>query len=204
MKHDYSRQIHRTIQGCPQIIDQFLSYLYSAKPSRETDVQKTLLLFKKNMNLYNPKIWISRKTLYRSCTSITEDIRSTLGNMRCYCGIFIDIQKAFDTVNHEIMLRKLEHYDIRGNTLRRFNSHLSDRAQFVSINGHDSTKTEISCGDPQGSVLSPILFPIFIIDLLNVSNNTKLYHIADDTNIYAEYETIRDLVQIASMELKSV
>ena len=95
--------------------------------------------------------------MHRSCINITEDIRSTLDGGRYGCGIFIDLQKAFDTVNHEILLKKLEHYGIRGDTLKWFHSYLSDRSQFVTINGHDSTKMEISCGVPQGSVLGPLL-----------------------------------------------
>ena len=136
--------------------------------------------------------------------NITEDIRSTLDGRRYGCGIFIDLQKAFDTVNHEILLKKLEHYGIRGDTLKWFHSYLSDRSQFVTINGHDSTKMEISCGVPQGSVLGPLLFLIFINDLPNVSNKIKIYLFADDTNIYVESETISELVQIVNNELKLV
>ena len=136
--------------------------------------------------------------------SITEDIRSTLDNKRYGCGIFIDLQKAFDTVNHEILLKKLEHYGIRGDTLKWFCSYLSDRGQFVSINGHNSTKMEISCGVPQGSVLGPLLFLIYINDLPNVSNKIKTYLFADDSNIYLESETISELVQIVNKELKLV
>ena len=135
---------------------------------------------------------------------ITEDIRSTLDNKRYGCGIFIDLQKAFGTVNHEILLKKLELYDIRGDTVKWFCSYLSDRSQFVSINGHNSTKMEISCGVPQGSVLGPLLFLIYINDLPNVSNKIKTYLFADDTNIYLESETISELVQIVNKELKLV
>ena len=136
--------------------------------------------------------------------SITEDIRSTVDNKRYGCGIFIDLQKAFDTVYHEILLKKLEHYGIRGDTLKWFCSDLSDRSQFVSINGHNSTKMEISCGVPQGSVLGPLLFLIYINDLPNVSNKIKTYLFADDTNIYLESEAISELVQIVNKELKLV
>ena len=94
-------------------------------------------------------------------TSITEDIRSTLDNKRYGCGIFIDLQKAFDTVSHEILHKKLEPYGIRGSNLKWFHSYLSDRNQFVYINGNDSTKIEISCRVPQGSVLGPLFIPNF-------------------------------------------
>ena len=98
-----------------------------------------------------------------------------------------------------LSIMKLEHYGIRGDTLKWFCSYLSDRSQFVSINGHNSTKMEISCGVPQGSVLGPLLFLIYINDLPNVSNKIKTYLFADDTNIYLESETISELVQIVCL-----
>ena len=70
--------------------------------------------------------------------SLTEAVRNTLDNKRFGCGIFIDLQKAFDTVNHKILLSKLEHYGVRGCALEWFRSYLSDRKQYVSVNGSDS------------------------------------------------------------------
>ena len=74
------------------------------------------------------------------------------------CGVFVDLQKAFNTVDHQILLAKLNHYGIRGVSNDWFKSYLSNRSQYVSINGYDSGLVAINCGVPQGSVLGPLLF----------------------------------------------
>ena len=97
--------------------------------------------------------------------SLTEDIRDALDNNNYAGGIFIDLQKAFDTVDHDILLRKLDHYGIGGTAKDWFNSYLTNRVQFVSINGFNSTEEVMKFGVPQGSVLGPLLFLIYINDL---------------------------------------
>ena len=94
---------------------------------------------------------------------ITELIRKAIDNKKIACGVFIDLQKAFDTVNHKILLEKLKHYGIRGNAYRLFESYLSKRYQYVSINGNLSEKLLITHGVPQGSVLGPLLFIILLM-----------------------------------------
>ena len=83
-------------------------------------------------------------------------IKESIDSGKFGCGIFIDFRKAFDTVNHEILLTTLEHYGIRGNMLDWFKSYLSNRRQYVTINGK-------SCGVPQGSVLGPLLFLLLVL-----------------------------------------
>ena len=136
--------------------------------------------------------------------SLTEAVRNTLDNKRFGCGIFIDLQKAFDTVNHAILLSKLEHYGVRGCALEWFRSYLSDRNQYVSVNGSNSKLLSITCGVPQGSVLGPLLFLIYINDLPNASQKLKLYLFADDTNIYFESSDLSNLMKIVNRELRSV
>ena len=106
---------------------------------------------------------------------ISENIRNALDSNKSVCGIFVDFQKAFDTVNHDILLQKLEHYGIRGCTNSWFKSYLSQRKQFVSILGFESQKTIISHGVPQGSVLGPLLFLIYINDLHKAIKHSAVF-----------------------------
>ena len=97
--------------------------------------------------------------------------------------LLLDYSKAFDVLEHSILLKKLEHYGIRGLALKWFESYLTDRHQFVTINGVDSCPRSIQYGIPQGSILGPLLFVIYINDLPNISNLAKFILYADDANI---------------------
>ena len=97
--------------------------------------------------------------------------------------LLIDFSKAFDMVEHSILLRKLEHYGIRGTALQWMRSYLENRMQFVSIDGTDSKTRHMKYGVPQGSILGPLLFIIYINDIPHVSNLAKFILYADDANI---------------------
>ena len=125
--------------------------------------------------------------------SITESICYSTDNNEFGCGIFIDLKKAFDMVNHSILLLKLHHYGIRGVAYNWFQSHLPDRQQFVCANGHDSNHLSITCGVPQGSVLGPMLFLLYINDLPNASESLTFHLFADDTNMYYASKNLIDL-----------
>ena len=115
-------------------------------------------------------------------------------NKKKHCiAIFCDLRKAFDTVDHEILFKKLERLGICGSTLKWFKSYLSERKQFVSIDGVLSDLLEILIGVPQGSILGPILFLIYVNDLPEWSNLLALLF-ADDTTLLASDDNIDDLI----------
>ena len=99
-------------------------------------------------------------------------------------AIFWDTAKAFHTVNHDILLRKLEHYGIRGESLKWFKSYLENRKQCVNINGNFSKFSDITCGVPQSSVLGGILFLIYINDTYTSVPKVLFHLFADDICLY--------------------
>ena len=139
-----------------------------------------------------------------SLIEITEKIKESIDKNKFGCGIFIDLRKAFDTVNHDILLKKLDHYGIRGTPLEWFKSYLKDRLQYVFLNGESSDRDKITCGVPQGSVLGPLLFLVYINDLPNISKILDFYLFADDTNIYYEDYSLQELEKKINKELRSL
>ena len=125
---------------------------------------------------------------------LVDQIRSSIGENKMTCGIFIDLSKAFDTVNHQILLHKLEHYGIRGKALELFKSYLSNRKQYVQIDQSKSNTLPIACGVPQGSVLGPLLFLIFINDLPKCCPEGKTRLFADDTTIFFHSNNIDNII----------
>ena len=148
-------------------------------------IHKTLNLF-----LEQHKVFYALQFGFRLNTStnnalmsITENMQTHLDKNELTAGVFIDQRKAFDTVDHDILLTKLDHYGIRGLSNDWFRSCLKGRQQFVSIGNQASTIKEMVSGVPHGSVLGPVLFLIYISDLHLCLKYSKAYHVADDTNV---------------------
>ena len=133
--------------------------------------------------------------------TLVEKITNALDNGKIVVGCYLDLKKAFDTVNHHILISKLYKYGIRGHILRWFKSYLQNRQQYVLINGVKSTTKQITCGVPQGSILGPLLFILYINDLSNVSELLFPILFADDTSVFIESDNESTIIQTLNTEL---
>ena len=136
-----------------------------------------------------------------SLLNLQDSISAAIDRNEYSLGVFIDISKAFDTVNHDILLSKLENIGIRGVALDWFQSYLSNRYQQVLCNGSLSTLRLIKHGVPQGSILGPLLFLLFINDLPNASHLLHFLLFADDTNIFVSHKSYDKLIELMNQEL---
>ena len=137
-------------------------------------------------------------------TDLTEAIRKAMDQSSYAIGVFIDLQKAFDTVDHEILLSKLFHYGIRGTSNNWFRSYLTNRQQFVTVNGKDSDLRIMKFGVPQGSVLGPLLFLIYINDLYLSVEHSTARHFADDTCLLIQNKSLKRIKKFLNRDLKSL
>ena len=119
-------------------------------------------------------------------------------------NVFVDLKKAFDTVDHNILLKKIDYYGVKGIANERFASYLKNRKQFVSICGHISGTEVIQTGVPQDSVLEPLLFLLYINYLNKYIKNLRAYHFADDTNILLSNKSLELLAKQMNQDLKNL
>ena len=133
-----------------------------------------------------------------------DKITTSIDNKRYCIGIFIDLKKAFDTLNHEILVEKLKSYGIRGVDSHWICSYLKQRKQYVHYDSVNSTIREVQCGVPQGSILGPSLFLLYINDLCNASPLLKFVLLADDTNIFYENFDKGKLEETINNELEEI
>ena len=131
----------------------------------------------------------------------TEEIRHACDNGEYACITYLDLKKAFDTVNHHILLEKMKHYGIKGTENDWFRSYLTERRQYTTIENDCSTLQEIFYGVPQGSVLGPLLFNLYINDLHQVIKHCSVFHYADDTNLLLINKSLKKIVSYVNHDL---
>ena len=133
-----------------------------------------------------------------------NSISSAIDRNEFSIGVFIDLAKAFDTLDHDILLCKLNNYGVRGITLNWFRSYLTNRYQYVTWNGCSSENKRIKCGVPQGSILGPLLFILYINDIVNCSHIIKFILFADDTNLFHSDSNYQRLIVTLNAELQKL
>lgn len=127
-----------------------------------------------------------------------------LDNRISTVALFVDLSKAFDTINHNILERKLYIYGIRGVALSWIKSYLTNRKQYVRLEGKDSKFNNINMGVPQGSILGPLLFILYINDFYKTARLLKFVLFADDTTVYCHNSDVTQALQVASMGLNNI
>jgi len=165
-----------------------------------------VLMYLDKFNLISPHQFGFR-TGHSTTDAVAEFIDSACGSLESgniLISIFLDFSKAFDTVNHEILLRKLYHLGIRGPVHEWFKSYLGNRTQYVNVNGCSSNISTVNIGVPQGSVLGPLLFILYINDMSRSSEIFSFVHYADDTTIFMSHLDVGELEQTVNSELVKV
>ena len=143
-------------------------------------------------------------TTYMALLTSIDKIISALENQEFTVAIFLDFSKAFDTVNHDILIGKLEKYGVRGKANEWIKDYLSNRQQYCTFNGTKSRTETITCGVPQGSILGPLLFLLYINDLGYISEKLTAIMFADDSNIFVSHKDPKILEQNINKELQHI
>ena len=155
----------------------------------ETCVSSTITNHLTDHHLSHPHQWAYKKghSTELLLVKMTEEWRRALDNNLVVGVVFVDFRKAFDSISHPVLLRKLQELGVSGNLWSWIKNYLSNRHQVTVINGHTSRSLPVKFGVPQGSVLGPILFSLFCNDLpdINDSKEGKIFMYADDTTLYA-------------------
>ena len=159
-----------------------------------------------NKQILNPKQFgfRSKHSTFMAIEQMVDKVTAAVERNETTIGIFLDLSKAFDTIDHNILLHKLEHYGFRGIVLEWFRNYLRNRKQYVYYNSYQSESHDIICGVPQGSILGPLLFLLYVNDITNASNVLEFVLFADDTTILYSHKNVERQTNVVNEELKEV
>ena len=143
----------------------------------------------------------SNRSTSMALLELIEEITSAVDKKKCTISVFIDLKKAFDTIDHKLLLTNLEHYGIRGVAYDMIKSYLCERKQYVSVNSCNSEAMNVVCGVPQGSILGHKLFILYVNDICNVSSLLRFVLFADDTNIFLSGDDVKEISKTLSKQL---
>ena len=148
-------------------------------------------------------MWFRNKlSTNHALSDITSKIRTACDKGIFACGVNVDFKQAFDTVNHEFLLNKLNHYGIKGTELQWFKTYLKGRQQHTTVNCFSSKNAYMNYGVPQGSVLGPLPFLIYINVLNKAIKYSDVHHFADDTNLLPSDKSLKMINKHISHDLK--
>ena len=181
-----------------------ISLLSNIEKILEKLMYKRLYTFlNKNNIIYNLQFEFRQQySTSHALINIIANIRKALDIRNIGYGLFVDLQKVFDTVDHQILLAKLNHYGIRGVSNDWFKSYLSNRNQYVSINGYESALAALNCGVTQVSVLGSLLFLLYINALNQAIKFCKVQNFADKTNLLFLSNSNKKLNKLVNSDLK--
>ena len=181
----------------PDIMTNYRPILILPKLSKiiEKCIKSRLLHYFYRNNLFNTSQFgfLAELSTQDAILHVTEKIYNNLNNSLSTLAVYIDFSKCFDTLNRDILIKKLEIYGIRGCPLQLFKSYLDERYQAVKVKNVISAFKPINTGVPQGSVLGPILYLIFVNELPNISDQFSVCLFADDTTLVFENYNKYDL-----------